>query len=407
MTDTSPLLSIVIPTRDRVKTAESLIRYALACTTDATEIVVQDCGQPDALPRAIADVIGDPRVSYAHSGQRLSMTDNWSAAARRCRGRYVMYVGDDDAFSSDLEDAVRWMSNERVEALACAEPRLRYFWPDVADATVAGTFGVRTYTGRVERFDARAEFERNARSVGVGILPAVYHGIVRRDAFDRLRLGDPPAHFHGMCPDLYAAYRLATIVSAVHVVDYPLVIPGACGASNHGNTFRLRLGGYAQHFREYDRISWSPLLPLHSTRGIGQTIAEGMLRAMHDAGRDDLVDRVDLAELFVSAMRSDWVVAPVNFWRYFRAERERKRGGVEAAVRLGREFSRRTAGFVRNRIRGFVARQGASAEERARGIKNCRELGAYVATQMKLHRVQPPWSSARSGPDSPSRLSPG
>src|SRR5438046_7495812 len=100
-----PLLSVVIPTKDRAQYAVHCLRTLTRLPDADLEIVVQDNSATDALGRTIAEA-GDKRVRYEHHGGALSVIDNCELGMARARGTYVTLLGDDDGVSRSLMDAV-------------------------------------------------------------------------------------------------------------------------------------------------------------------------------------------------------------------------------------------------------------------------------------------------------------
>ena len=59
-----PLLSIIIPTRNRQEFAASAIRCALAIRSSEIEVIVQDCSDDEALSSLVASDRLDKRLFY-------------------------------------------------------------------------------------------------------------------------------------------------------------------------------------------------------------------------------------------------------------------------------------------------------------------------------------------------------
>ncbi|MBK9533325.1 MAG: glycosyltransferase [Chitinophagaceae bacterium] len=95
---TIPLLSIVIPTKNRQFTCLYAIESALLINNDDFEVVVQDCSDTNILKKQIHDKFGmDPRIKYFYLSEKLSMTENWNRAFSNTKGEYICAIGDDDA----------------------------------------------------------------------------------------------------------------------------------------------------------------------------------------------------------------------------------------------------------------------------------------------------------------------
>src|SRR6266511_1574677 len=98
-TDSSqrPLISIVIPTRERVETLRSTLGTVVEQQSDRVEFIVADNASSDGTREFVA-TIRDSRLRYINSGKRLSMSANWELALSHARGDYIVIIGDDDAF---------------------------------------------------------------------------------------------------------------------------------------------------------------------------------------------------------------------------------------------------------------------------------------------------------------------
>jgi hypothetical protein len=112
-----PLVSIGIPTYERVATLERAVHSALAQTHRTLEVVVSDQGSADgteALMRRLA--ASDPRIRYLrHATNEGGSTANFNLLGRELHGHFAMLLSDDD-----------WLDAAYVErclAVLGADPR--------------------------------------------------------------------------------------------------------------------------------------------------------------------------------------------------------------------------------------------------------------------------------------------
>lgn len=92
-----PLVSIGIPTYERVDTLERTLASALAQTHSRLEVVISDNASSDGteqLCRAVA--ARDPRVRYLRQERNRGPTENFNTLFTACTGEYVMMLADDD-----------------------------------------------------------------------------------------------------------------------------------------------------------------------------------------------------------------------------------------------------------------------------------------------------------------------
>lgn len=159
-TDVDPLVSVVIPTWNRLNT---LIDRAIPSALDQTHrnlevIVVGDCSPPE-VPEAITK-LSDPRVSFhnltvrgpydddPHRAWLASGTPAINAGVQLARGMWIAPLGDDDAFVP--EHITQLLSVARNKRLEFVYGRIRYTFPD-GRTGVLGEF-----PPRVEQFGLQA-----------------------------------------------------------------------------------------------------------------------------------------------------------------------------------------------------------------------------------------------------------
>lgn len=97
----SPLVSVVIPTYNRVPFLTKALESALAQTYRNLEILVSDNASSSEVAALVASY-QDPRVRYRHNGRNLGLTGNAVAACREARGEYVATLHDDDMWERTL-----------------------------------------------------------------------------------------------------------------------------------------------------------------------------------------------------------------------------------------------------------------------------------------------------------------
>lgn len=97
----SPLVSVVIATRDRPDYLRLALSSALAQTHEAIEILVSDdAGTCD--PRPIVEQFADPRVTVTRNQTQLGIAGNVASAMKRARGDYIANLHDDDEWTPEF-----------------------------------------------------------------------------------------------------------------------------------------------------------------------------------------------------------------------------------------------------------------------------------------------------------------
>jgi glycosyltransferase involved in cell wall biosynthesis len=267
---TSPLLSIVIPTKNRYETLLPTINALLDnIIGDAYEIIVQD-NSDDASPWiAYSAQRSDARLRYAHASGAISIVENTEAALSRAQGLYVTFIGDDDLVAPNILEFVSDFRDRGVDAVIY--PPAYYWWPSVSFANPTrfhqpGAFWYPPVTNTSEQqFNTRSEVQRVVAQGAVSLfdLPRVYHGVVRRQVLEAIKARS--GHYvNGASPDMALALATAFELQTHLKVNTPLTVYGASKNSGGGWTAsRTHFGKIADqpHLPQYTKDFWSPRLP--------------------------------------------------------------------------------------------------------------------------------------------------
>jgi glycosyltransferase involved in cell wall biosynthesis len=103
-------LSILIPTRNRTKFLNSIVKFILKSNRDNFELIVCDASDTHFLcQNVLNEFLSDKRVklidnSTAFDGKIKSMNDNWATALENATGEWIVIIGDDDLCDPDLID---------------------------------------------------------------------------------------------------------------------------------------------------------------------------------------------------------------------------------------------------------------------------------------------------------------
>ncbi len=93
----SPLISVVIPTRNRAHLLELALRSALEQQGFSDyEVIVSD-NSPKATAKVVADQwSGHDKLRYVNTGEDLDVYGSWNFALEQASGRYTFLLADDD-----------------------------------------------------------------------------------------------------------------------------------------------------------------------------------------------------------------------------------------------------------------------------------------------------------------------
>ena len=96
-----PLVTIAIPTRDRVAYLEQTLRSALAQDHAALEVIVGDNASTDGTQDLLAG-LDDERLVVLRHEENLGMAGNWNACLAAARGDWFLLLSDDDLIDPDF-----------------------------------------------------------------------------------------------------------------------------------------------------------------------------------------------------------------------------------------------------------------------------------------------------------------
>lgn len=269
-TATPPLLSIVIPTKNRYETLLPTLDALLDnIVGDSFEIVVQD-NSDDATPWSTYFAKRpDARLRHAHVAGPLSIVENTEAALSRAKGDYLTFIGDDDLVAPNILDFVRSFRERNIDAVIY--PPAYYWWTSIKFVVPTrfhqpGAFWYPKSTSHTEhQIDTQAELRQVIAQGAVALfdLPRIYHGVVRREVMDLIKARSGK-YVNGASPDMALAVATAFQLQSHVKVDTPLTVYGASKNSGGGWTAsRVHFGNIADqpHLPQYTKDFWSPKLP--------------------------------------------------------------------------------------------------------------------------------------------------
>lgn len=283
-----PVLSLIIPTRERASYLASCLRTCVASPFERLEILVLDNASRDDTPEvAAAAAASDPRIRYLRGERRLSMRDNFEKGVNESRGRYLGVIGDDDGiFPFTPQRVVELFETLEVEAVSAA--RAHYSWPDLLSPRAG--MGLVPRGRGVEVRGARSRLRHLLRDDNYYQLPCIYHGFVARTAIKRAAA--PQGRFFvSSIVDAASSVALAMLDLRYAFSHSPLIINGGSRRSNGASQFG---GGSEQeqaNWKVEDDLGYLP--GFDDTETVGALIVETAVRsAMANPGRklDDILD---------------------------------------------------------------------------------------------------------------------
>lgn len=116
----APLVSFLLPTRNRVEFLQQAIETVRRQDDDDWELVVSDNDSEQDVAGHVASLGGDERIRYVRTPSFVPVTENWNNALAHSTGRYVLMLGDDDGLMP------RYVARLRELVERFAEPDVVY-----------------------------------------------------------------------------------------------------------------------------------------------------------------------------------------------------------------------------------------------------------------------------------------
>jgi hypothetical protein len=145
-----PLVSIVVPTKDRATAVVRAIRSVLAQSYDNWQLIVVDDGSRDDTQEALAPLLADERIECVRRDTPGGVSAARNAGLARARGAYIAYLDSDNTWTPDFL---------RVMVAFVVTRRLRFAYA-VSELVEKGKPGGR-HLYRATPYDAGALLERN------------------------------------------------------------------------------------------------------------------------------------------------------------------------------------------------------------------------------------------------------
>ena len=254
----SPLLSLIIPTRERVETLAYTLSTALRQASTDYEILVSDNASTDGTA-ALVQSLTDSRVRYLNTGRRLSMCDNYEFAVEHSRGRYVLIIGDDDAILPAGLDYLLERLRRQSDATVHMWPLHVYDWP-AGDEKARLSYLAPQGSERVLTLKDKARWVVQMGGWKYYDLPSPYHCATPRWILDALR-SRTGRIFHSTQPDVFTAMAIPVFADQAINVGKTVTMNGRSARSNgRGFITQTAHSNIDRFIQEYGNYRFHPTL---------------------------------------------------------------------------------------------------------------------------------------------------
>lgn len=225
-----PLLSIVVPTKNRYKYLKYLIELIQQFRSEDIELVIQDNSDCNVEIVEYIESNCFHGLKYYYESAPISIKENIDMAIFNSSGEYVCVLGDDDGVLSDIVQVVHYMRCHSIDCLISLPTY--YNWPDFYDPSIFHLTSAISYSkgsGRYIKLDSKKELYRSISNGFNGLyrMPKVYQGMVSRALLNKI-FDKCNTFFPGPSPDMANAVALSLLGGNFYLYDAPMFISGQC-----------------------------------------------------------------------------------------------------------------------------------------------------------------------------------
>lgn len=291
MAGSTPLFSIVMPTRNRASLLRYALQSALAQPFDDYEVVVSNNHSDDDTEQVVRE-FSDNRVRYFHTDKVLSMPDSWEFALGKARGEYLFYLCDDDAASSSLLTSIANIIKTH-QPYVVSWSNAVYYHSSFDNSSVRNLLAIPQFTGHLRELDAALGLEQLFRLQWKTEFPKTLNSFCHRDVIQSV-IRKVGRFFLPQAPDYSSCAFMLGSVRSYFYLNIPLVILGHAREST-GRSAESYLA-YVQELQDQASLSYVPLRHMMTPTN---SVAESLLRVKHALPEKYSNLQVDLTSFFV------------------------------------------------------------------------------------------------------------
>ena len=227
----TPVISLIIPTRERADTLKYTLQTALNQSSNNYEIIVSDNNSQDDTEQVVKKFT-DSRILYLNTGKRLSMCDNWDYALQHARGDYVVFIGDDDGVMPNAIDRLQAFILDNPSPIYSWKTH-EYYWPIDDSPPLVGVKAPKQKPSSIN-LNQLVRFSIRWGGWRYGSLPLVYHSAVSRQLLVKI-YQQTGRVFHSTNPDVFMAFALPVFSDNAINVGESITVNGRSAKANSAN----------------------------------------------------------------------------------------------------------------------------------------------------------------------------
>lgn len=223
----SKIISVIVPIKGNYEYLKSIILQSNKIDSEAFELVIQDNTEDNTEIIQFLHEFLSVNTRYYHDSTPMNMVENFESGIANSLGEYISILGSDDNFSTKIVDLAFYLKSIEIESAVCN--KAIYYWPGMIFKAHHNrpNFSFKRGKGIIKDIDAYKELERllNKGMVIMGNLPSPYHGIIKKEMLEKVKLLTGK-YIPAACPDMAMAVSLALVVKKHIYIDLPFIISG-------------------------------------------------------------------------------------------------------------------------------------------------------------------------------------
>lgn len=224
---TSPILSIVVPTKNRYEYLKHLVDLISTFACNELEFVIQDNSDDNSEFLEYLKIKSGKFIKYFYEKTSLTSVENFDKAILNSNGEFVCFIGDDDGVMRYILDCVKWMKKNNIEALRSSHAHYFYDKQSTKGRSINKKLEFtkpKLFYHFLNPIYALKRLLKNGCELKY--IPTLYNGIVKRDVLDKIyeNLG---TFFPGASADIANGVALCFYLRSYVIVDFPVIIGGS------------------------------------------------------------------------------------------------------------------------------------------------------------------------------------
>ena len=250
----TPIVSVVVPTKNRYKYLKFLISLIESFNDGRIELLVHDNSDDNS---EILDFLSNKTLvstNYYYDTNKLSMGENAERGINKAKGEYICFIGDDDAVCRNIADCAEWMRENQIDAVRSLY--LNYCWnEDKGDNGGSVYYDDISFACRLG--DPIAEMKKvlNDGVPDFKYMAKIYHGIIKKSVLEDVQLHGE-CLFPGPTPDMSGAVSIAFFIKKYVMINIPIVMPGMSRMVGGGVMGKVLSLDEVSFITDSDREKW-------------------------------------------------------------------------------------------------------------------------------------------------------